>query len=147
MTLSDGRLKRGRQYDLGVVELDEAVFRMCGAALCHGELAPLGTAELRSGETGRDRNDALVAVPGRGQLKIMRRSLVMSTTLHAPTAECLLTGIRGSGSCWRPFDSDLAEVEPGWEPPRSRVIGRRELGAPSLTAVQLVTGQAAMHPR
>jgi hypothetical protein len=48
-------------FDVGVVELDEAA-----PVTTFGELAPLGTAETLAGDTGRNRNDALVESVGYG---------------------------------------------------------------------------------
>ncbi len=47
-------------YDVGVVELDATL------AGPYGALAPLGTAEMLAGDTGRGRNDALVENVGYG---------------------------------------------------------------------------------
>lgn len=52
--------------DVGIVELDEAIVPMCGQDVCYGELAPLGTAEILAGTTGRNRNYALVENVGYG---------------------------------------------------------------------------------
>ena len=48
-------------YDVGVVQLSEDVVMET-----YGQLAPLGTAEVLAGDTGRDRNSALVENVGYG---------------------------------------------------------------------------------
>lgn len=48
-------------FDVGVVELDESA-----PVTTFGELAPLGTAETLAGDTGRNRNNALVENVGYG---------------------------------------------------------------------------------
>ena len=61
-------------YDVGVVELDEAA-----PVTTYGELAPLGTAEELAGGTGRDRNDALVENVGYGIQSIQPNPMDEST--------------------------------------------------------------------
>ena len=57
----DGFSKFPVNYDVGVVELDADA-----PVTTYGELAPLGTAEELAGDTGRDRNNALVENVGYG---------------------------------------------------------------------------------
>lgn len=47
----------------------------------------------------------------RTEIEIIRRSLVMSPTLPAPAAECLLTEIQRLRELLETVDTDLAEVE------------------------------------
>lgn len=61
-------------YDVGVVELDEAA-----PVSTYGELAPLGAAEALAGDTGRDRNDALVENVGYGTQSIQPNPMSEST--------------------------------------------------------------------
>jgi len=61
-------------YDVGVVELDDDA-----PITTFGELAPLGTAEILAGDTGRERNTALVENVGYGTQSVQPHPMSVDT--------------------------------------------------------------------
>ncbi len=61
-------------YDVGVVELDSEVI-----LATYGELAPLGTAEIVAGRTGRNRNSAIVENVGYGTQSVQPHPMEVET--------------------------------------------------------------------
>jgi hypothetical protein len=77
-------------YDVGVVQLSEDVVMET-----YGELAPLGTAEMLAGDTGRDRNSALVENVGYGIQSVQPKPMDEATRYKSTSR---IVEVNGSAS-------------------------------------------------
>jgi hypothetical protein len=77
-------------YDVGVVQLSEDVVMET-----YGELAPLGTAEVLAGDTGRDRNSALVENVGYGIQSVQPKPMDEATRYKSTSR---IVEVNGSAS-------------------------------------------------
>lgn len=81
-------------FDVGVVQLQEAT-----SVTSFGRLAPLGTAEILAGDTGRNRNDALVENVGYGIQSVQPKPMDESTRFKSTSRIVEVNGnISGSGN-------------------------------------------------
>jgi len=77
-------------YDVGVVQLSEDVVMET-----YGQLAPLGTAEVLAGDTGRDRNSALVENVGYGIQSVQPKPMDEATRYKSTSR---IVEVNGSAS-------------------------------------------------